>query len=126
MPTVARFDDIDWTTPPVTADLSDEYLEVARRIQRKGIFAGEGGFFLSHVTMPAGLVGDLHSHSHSELFVILDGTMEFRTEDGETTTLRATDAVAIEAEEVYGFTIGADGVAFLLIRTGQASHKIAG
>ena len=37
-------------------------------------------------------------------------------------TLGANDAVAIPAGQTYGFTVGAEGVAFLLVRTAQATH----
>jgi hypothetical protein len=97
--TIARFDDIEWTNPPVTEQLPDHLREIARKIKRKGLVAGECGFFASHVTYPAGHVADPHSHSHSEL--------------------------AIPAGETYGFTAGPDGVAFLLVRTAQATHTIA-
>jgi quercetin dioxygenase-like cupin family protein len=122
--TVARFDNIEWTNPPITEQLPEHLREVARKIRRKGLVAGECGFFASHVTYPAGHVADPHSHSHSELFVLLDGSMELRAGD-TAATLRAKDAAAIPAGQTYGFTAGPDGVAFLLVRTAQATHTIA-
>jgi quercetin dioxygenase-like cupin family protein len=122
--TIAVFDDIEWTNPPVTEQLPEQLREIARKIKRKGLVAGECGFFASHVTYPAGHVADPHSHSHSELFVILDGSMELRT--GVTTAMLAQhDAASIPAGQVYGFTIGPDGVAFLLVRAAQATSTIA-
>jgi quercetin dioxygenase-like cupin family protein len=122
--TIARFDDIAWTNPPVTEQLPEHLREVARKIKRKGLVAGNCGFFASHVTYPAGHVADPHSHSHSELFVMLGGSMELRSGDTRA-TLGANDAVAIPAGQTYGFTAGPDGVAFLLVRTAQATHTIA-
>ncbi len=122
--TIARFDDIEWTNPPVTEQLPEHLREIARKIRRKGLVAGECGFFASHVTYPAGHVADPHSHSHSELFVLLDGSMELRAGD-TAATLGANDAVAIPAGQTYGFAAGPDGVAFLLVRTAQATHTIA-
>ena len=122
--TVARFDELEWTNPAATEQLPEHLREVARQIKRKGLVAGECGFFASHVTFPAGHVADPHSHSHSELFVLLSGSMDLRAGD-TAATLGPNDAVAIPAGQTYGFTIGADGVAFLLVRTGQATHRLA-
>jgi quercetin dioxygenase-like cupin family protein len=122
--TIARFDDIEWTNPAVTEQLPEHLREVARKIKRKGLVAGECGFFASHVTYPAGHVADPHSHSHSELFVMLVGSMELRSGDTRA-TLGANDAVAIPAGQTYGFTAGPEGVAFLLVRTARATHTIA-
>jgi quercetin dioxygenase-like cupin family protein len=122
--TIARFDDIEWTNPPVTEQLPEHLREIARKIKRKGLVAGECGFFVSHVTYPAGHVADPHSHSHSELFVLLDGSMELRA-GATAATLGANDAVTIPAGQTYGFTAGPNGVAFLLVRTAQATHTIA-
>ena len=122
--TIARFDDIEWTNPPVTEQLPEHLREIARKIKRKGLVAGACGFFVSHVTYPAGHVADPHSHSHSELFVLLSGSMDLRAGD-TAATLGPNDAVAIPAGQTYGFTVGADGVAFLLVRTGQATHRLA-
>jgi quercetin dioxygenase-like cupin family protein len=119
----ARFDDLPWTSPPSIDDLPPELIERARQVQRKGLVQGACGFYASHVTMPAGHVADPHHHDHSELFVILAGSMEFRAQ-GSTRALNANDAVAIPAGETYGFTIGPDGVAFLLVRTGKAKHTM--
>jgi quercetin dioxygenase-like cupin family protein len=122
--TIGRFAELEWTNPAATEQLPDHLREIARQIQRKGLVNGENGFFASHVTMPAGHVADPHSHSHSELFVILDGSMELRT--GDTTAMLAQhDAASIPAGQVYGFTIGPDGVAFLLVRAAQATSTIA-
>ncbi len=121
---IGRFADLEWTNPAATEQLPDHLREVARQIQRKGLVNGENGFFASHVTMPAGHVADPHSHSHSELLVILSGSMELRA--GDTTVMLAQhDAASIPAGQTYGFTIGPDGVAFLLVRTGQATHTLA-
>ena len=121
--TFARFDDLPWTSPPSIDDLPPELIERARQVQRKGLVQGACGFYASHVTMLAGHVADPHHHDHSELFVILAGSMEFRAQ-GSSRDLEANDAVAIPAGETYGFTIGPEGVAFLLVRTGKASHTM--
>jgi quercetin dioxygenase-like cupin family protein len=122
--TIARFDDVEWTSPPVVDDLPEDLQERARAVRRKGLLQGACGFYLSHVTMPAGLVADPHRHDHSELFVILAGSMDFRADEDEQ-VLREGDSVAIPAGQTYGFTIGPDGVTFLLVRTGRARHTLA-
>jgi len=121
--TVAHFDELEWTNPAATEQLPEHLREVARQIKRKGLVSGECGFFASHVTFPPAHVADPHSHSHSELFVLLSGSMDLRAGD-TATTLGPNDAVAIPAGQTYGFTVGADGVAFLLVRTGQATHHL--
>ena len=121
---VAHFDEIEWTNPAATEQLPAHLVAVARQIKRKGLVGGACGFFASHVTFPAGHVADPHSHSHSELFVLLSGSLELRAGD-TVATLGANDAVAIPAGQTYGFTVGPEGVAFLLVRTAQATHTIA-
>jgi quercetin dioxygenase-like cupin family protein len=121
---IGHFADLDWTNPAVTEELPAHLRAVARQVQRKGLVNGENGFFASHVMMPPGHVADPHSHSHSELFVILSGSMELRA--GDTTVMLAQhDAASIPAGQTYGFTIGPDGVAFLLVRTARATHTLA-
>jgi quercetin dioxygenase-like cupin family protein len=121
---ISHFDTLEWTNPAATESLPDHLREVARQIRRKGLVDGENGFFASHVTMPPGHVADPHSHSHSELFVILSGSMELRA--GDTTTMLAQhDAASIPAGQTYGFTIGPDGVAFLLVRTARATATVS-
>jgi quercetin dioxygenase-like cupin family protein len=121
---ISHFDALEWTNPAATESLPEHLRDVARQIRRKGLVDGENGFFASHVTMPPGHVADPHSHSHGELFVILSGSMELRA--GDTTTMLAQhDAASIPAGQTYGFTIGPDGVAFLLVRTARATATIA-
>jgi quercetin dioxygenase-like cupin family protein len=74
--------------------------------------------------MPAGLVTDPHHHDHSELIVIVAGSMDFDGGEGPT-TLAANDAAVIDAGQVYGFVVGDDGVEFLLIRTALATSRLA-
>jgi quercetin dioxygenase-like cupin family protein len=122
--TFARFDEIEWTNPPATEDLPADLQARARLVRRKGLVQGACGFYASHVTMPPGHVADPHSHDHSELFVVLSGSMNLRA-GGSEQTLQQHDAVAIPAGETYGFTIGPEGIVFLLVRTGRATHTMA-
>lgn len=113
-----------WSSPRLPDGLNDDQLARAAQVRRQGLADGTGGFFASRVVMPAGLVTDPHHHDHSELIVILDGTMEFDGGDGPV-VLAAKDSAVIEAGQVYGFTVGAGGVEFLLVRTALATSRLA-
>ena len=67
--------------------------------------------------MPAGFEVPPHTHDVSELMVILDGSID--VSDG--THLAAGDTAVIPAHHAYGFTVGADGVRFLVARTEDAA-----
>jgi quercetin dioxygenase-like cupin family protein len=121
---IAKFEALDWTTPNLPADLSLELREQAMLVRRKGLAAGEGGFFASHVRMPPGQVTVPHSHDHAELVVILAGSMTFDGGEG-VVELVEDDAATITAGQVYAFTVGPDGVDFLLVRAGRAVSSIA-
>ena len=114
-----------WTTPVLPEGLSPDQLERGHQVKRQGLAQGEGGFHASHVMMPAGLVTDPHHHDHSELIVILRGSMQF--DDGAAKVeLVEHDSAVIDAGQVYGFVVGAGGVEFLLVRTAKAVSKLAG
>jgi quercetin dioxygenase-like cupin family protein len=70
--------------------------------------------------MPAGFEVPPHTHSVSELMVILEGSIE--VSDG--TILDAGDTAVIPADHLYGFTVGGDGVRFLVTRTEDAATRI--
>jgi quercetin dioxygenase-like cupin family protein len=121
--TVTKSAAAPWSSPRLPDGLTDDQIERAAQVRRQGLADGAGGFFASRVVMPAGLVTDPHQHDHSELIVILDGTMEFDGGDGPV-VLTAKDAAVIEAGQVYGFTVGAGGVEFLLVRTALATSRL--
>jgi hypothetical protein len=50
--------------------------------------------------------------------------MEFDGGDGPV-TLAENDSAVIDAGQVYGFVVGADGVEFMLVRTALATSRIA-
>ena len=122
---VTRSADAAWTSPRLPEGLSDDQLARAVQVRRQALADGNGGFFASHVVMPPGLVTDPHHHDHSELMVVLRGSMEF--DDGDQTVLMTeNDAAVIDAGQVYGFTVGEAGVEFLLVRAALAtSHLVA-
>jgi quercetin dioxygenase-like cupin family protein len=122
--TVTKSAAAPWSSPRLPDGLTDDQIARAARVRRQGIAEGAGGFFASRVVMPGGLVTDPHHHDHSELIVILDGTMEFDGGDGPV-VLGANDSAVIEAGQMYGFTVGAAGVEFLLVRTALATSRLA-
>jgi len=113
-----------WSSPRLPDGLSADQIARAGQVRRQGIAEGAGGFFASRVVMPAGLDTDPHHHDHSELIVILDGSMEFDGGDGPV-VLAEHDSAVIEAGQVYGFTVGDAGVEFLLVRTALATSRLA-
>lgn len=102
-----RFDDFPWLTAPG---------EDRRGMRGKRPVWGDGGFFVQHVEMAPGHVVRAHSHSHAELFVVLAGGARF--DDGATVV--AGDTAVIDADTVYAFTVGPDGMTFLIVRGADA------
>lgn len=121
---VTKSAEATWSTPRLPDGLTADQIERAGQVRRQGLSAGEGGFFASRVVMPAGLVTDPHHHDHSELIVILAGSMEFDSGDGPS-ALTQHDSAVIDAGQTYGFVVGDDGVEFLLIRTALATSRLA-
>jgi quercetin dioxygenase-like cupin family protein len=122
--TVTHTATAEWTTPVLPDGLTPDQLVRGQRVRRQGLAKGEGGFHASHVAMPAGLVTDPHHHDHSELIVILRGSMRFHDGTAEVELVQHDSAV-IDAGQVYGFVVGDAGVEFLLVRTGKATAKLA-
>jgi quercetin dioxygenase-like cupin family protein len=122
--TVTKSAAAPWSTPRLPEGLTAEQIERAGQVRRQGLSDGAGGFFASRVVMPAGLVTDPHHHDHSELIVVLAGSMDFDDGNGPT-TLEQNDAAVIDAGQVYGFVVGDEGVEFLLIRTALATSRLA-
>lgn len=120
---IARFESLEWTVPKLPPDLPDDLREQGLMVRRRGLANGHGGFHASYVVMPPGQVVVPHSHDHSELIIIQDGSMSFDAGD-RPVDLEANDAATISAGQVYEFTVGGDGVSFLLIRGGAAVSSL--
>ena len=121
--TVTRSSEAAWSSPRLPQGLTDDQLGRAGQVRRQGLSDGAGGFFASRVVMPGGLVTDPHHHDHSELIVIVAGSMQFDAGDGPV-TLTEHDSAVIDAGQTYGFVVGDDGVEFLLIRTALATSQL--
>ena len=121
-PIFSHLDTLDWET---AADQKAEVAALAAEADAAGarrarLTRGEHGFH-SHISeMPAGFEVPPHTHSVSELMVILEGSIE--VSDG--TILDAGDTAVIPADHLYGFTVGGDGVRFLVTRTEDAATRI--
>jgi quercetin dioxygenase-like cupin family protein len=114
---VYRFDEIDWHFPNgAGADPSAVEAAAALGVVRKHYAQGAAGFYVQIVRFPPDFETPPHSHDHSEVFVVLDGSCVF---DGE--PMRVHDSTVVEADDKYGFTAGADGVLLLVVRTGAAA-----
>jgi quercetin dioxygenase-like cupin family protein len=72
--------------------------------------------------MPAGFEVPAHSHDHDELFIVLSGGARLTT-GGQTLELRARDSAALAAGKEYGFTVGPDGIEFMVVRPGPARSE---
>jgi hypothetical protein len=60
----------------------------------------------------------VHSHDHSEVFMVLEGGCTF---DGAPMT--RFDLAVVEADQPYSFTAGPDGLSFLVVRQGPAAYS---
>ena len=89
--------------------------------RRKYCAQGEQGFFSQVSWFPAGYTVPPHTHSHSELIMVIDGSL---TVLGGGPTLGPADSVVIEGGHEYGFTAGDTGVTFTTIRTGASSTTL--
>jgi quercetin dioxygenase-like cupin family protein len=117
---VYRFDEIDWHLPAGPgADPEAVQAAAALGVARKYYAQGESGFFVQVVRFPAGFVTPAHSHDHSEVFVVLEGSCVF---DGQ--PMRTHDSTVVEADTKYGFTAGSNGVTLLVVRTGAATVQL--
>jgi quercetin dioxygenase-like cupin family protein len=116
---IHRFEDAEWHVP-VAPGTDPEAAAAAGRegAARRLLAQGEGGFYTQVVRMPSGFAAPVHSHDHSEVFMVLEGSCTF---DGE--PMARFDLVVVEAEQPYGFTAGADGLSFLVVRGGAANFR---
>lgn len=121
-PAFFRFDDIGWVDERAHDNPApEELIEEAERLgaRRKRIAQGECGYYSEYITMPPGFVIHPHSHSFDELFIVLSGSAVIST-NNVTTELRARDSAALAAGKQYGFTVGPNGIEFLVVRPGAS------
>ena len=117
---VWRFGDADWRDPMARGSDPEPASKAARDgVARAYLAQGDAGFYAQLVRMPPGFEAPVHSHDHAEIFMVLEGSCTF---DG--VPMGSHDMTVVEAGEPYGFTAGLDGLAFLVVRTGEAGFEV--
>jgi quercetin dioxygenase-like cupin family protein len=119
--TIYRFGDVDWHVPVAPGTDPEKAEEAGRQgAGRKLLAQGDGGFYAQIVQIPPNFEAPTHSHSHPEIFMVLEGRCSF---DGE--EMQQYDMTVVPSDGPYGFTAGPEGVRFLVVRTGAASYTDA-
>lgn len=109
-----KLDDAPWQDP---GDAPPELAELARRAAEVGarraqVTTGDIGLHTQLSEMPAGYEVPPHRHSAAELMVVLAGGCTIH--DGP--VLAAGDMAEIPADTEYGFTVGQEGMRFIVVR----------
>ncbi|MCH7789781.1 MAG: cupin domain-containing protein [Acidobacteria bacterium] len=115
--------DLRWETaadaPPELRELADKATAIgARRVQ---VTKGAIGFHSQLSEMPAGFEVPPHSHSVDELMIILEGGCEV----GGGPQLSAGDVVEVPAQTEYGFTVGDEGIRFIVVRPEASTTRLS-
>jgi quercetin dioxygenase-like cupin family protein len=114
---VYRYEEADWHVPVAPGTDPEAAAEAGRQgAARRFLAQGDAGFYTQVVKLPPNFEAPVHSHDHAEVFMVLEGSCEF---DGE--RMNRFDVTVVEANEPYGFTAGADGLSFLVVRQGEAA-----
>jgi len=115
---VYRFDEAEWHVPVAEGTDPQAAAEAGRKGTRRRFLAqGDNGFYAQVVEMPPGFEAPAHSHSHAEVFMVLEGSC---TMNGD--PMGPQDMTVVPAGASYGFTAGPEGLRFLVVRTGEASY----
>lgn len=115
MPAFASYATSTPIVPPgVEADENGKHLEKRLLIQ------GHAGYYNQAVHCPPGWVIPPHSHDHDELFVVLEGSC---TVDGGD-ELVPFDSAAFPAGTVYAIEAGAQGLTFMVVRSGPVETVV--
>ncbi|HMC71573.1 MAG TPA: hypothetical protein VKJ07_20615 [Mycobacteriales bacterium] len=118
---VRHFADIRWHVPASKREDTDYDTEPPEGDPgRKFLVDGDGGFYVQAVRIPPDFTAPVHSHSHPEVFMVVDGTCTFNGEP-----MSPLDSAVVEAGQDYSFTSGADGVTFIVTRQAIAQYTQA-
>jgi quercetin dioxygenase-like cupin family protein len=118
---IYHFEESEWHVPVAAGTDPEAAAEAGRQgAARRFLAQGDGGFYTQVVRMPPGFEAPSHSHSHSEVFMVLEGSCEF---DGE--QMERFDLTVVEAGRPYRFVAGPEGLSFLVVRQGEASFAAA-
>jgi mannose-6-phosphate isomerase-like protein (cupin superfamily) len=116
--TVYRFEDQEWHVPVAAGTDEKEAAEAGKLgAKRRFLTQGDSGFYAQVVELPPNFVAPAHSHSHAEVFMVLEGSANV---DGE--ELGPYDMTVVPENGVYGFTSGPKGLRFLVVRAGKADY----
>lgn len=131
-PIVRKLAELEWETK---ADQKAEVAALAAQADATGarrsrLTTGQYGFH-SHISeMPAGFEVPPHTHDISEHMTILEGSLmvveQGVSDDTETIVLGPGDTTVIPANHLYGFTVGDEGVRFLVVRAADAATQFTG
>lgn len=122
-PKVFQLGRIDWVNERAAPNpASETMIAEAERTgaRRKRLAQGECGYFSQYTQMPAGFEVPAHSHDHDELFIVLSGGCSLTLDGGKTVELAARDSAVLAAGHTYGFTVGPQGLEFMVVRPGDA------
>ncbi len=122
-PKIFQIEKIDWVNERAEPNPApEEMIAEAQRsgAGRKRLAQGQCGYFSQYTSMPAGFEVPAHSHDHDELFIVLSGGCSLTLDGGETVELGARDSAALAAGSPYAFTVGSDGMEFMVVRPGDA------
>ena len=118
---IYHFEESEWHVPVAPGTDPEAAAEAGRQgTARRFLAQGDGGWYTQVVKMPPGFEAPSHSHSHSEVFMVLEGSCTF---DGQ--PMDRFDLTVVEAGEPYGFVAGREGLSFLVVRQGEASFAAA-
>lgn len=122
LPVAIKYEDVPWDGGNLQTEELKGLMKKAAELgaRRKRVITGQAGFYMNRSVMPPGFEVPMHSHSHSEFFVVMEGGCTF--DDG--IALEKGDSIVIYAKYRYGFTCGSDGMDFMTIRTGEATVDI--
>ena len=122
-PKIFQIEKIDWVNERAEPNPApEEMIAEAQRTGagRKRLAQGQCGYFSQYTSMPAGFEVPAHSHDHDELFIVLSGGCSLTLDGAETVELGARDSAALAAGYSYGFTVGSEGMEFMVVRPGDA------
>ena len=77
-------------------------------------------FWIHRNDFVAGFPADQHAHTEDEIIFVIEGTMVLGKRQ-----LSPGDAIAVDANTVYGFTAGEEGLSFVTFRT-QNPYYVVG
>ena len=116
------FDDLQYRDQLSDDAPSDLVAEAAKQgVRRKDLATGAGGFHHHFSEFPPNFEVQPHSHDHDELIIVVSGSLTM--DDGS--VLKPRDSAVLQANQVYGFTAGPDGLSFFNVRRGKTGISMA-